>query len=209
MTVLTDEEQALVGPILACSMPTTRARLRRVVRIDFDCHAPGSQRFVGNHGVQLGKGPLGVRSVGFPLLLRGVLALASFCALSNVGQVLQTDDTVGVLIHNTLTHDMVRILFQPSLSSTDGDQLSGRGTSAFVLKTLAQSCIMVGFRSYVFARMKRACSFRGARDRKIAQTDIDADDVRLWREIGYVNFQCDEQVKLLLGRVVPTGCATS
>ena len=147
MTALTDEKQPSAWPILFAGMPTTGTRLRGIVRIDFDGHALLHERFVSNHGVQLSKRPLGVRGVRFALFLRGMLPFASLRAFTNVGQVLQPDDAVGVLAHNALAYDMVGVSFQPSLSSTDGDQPSGCGTSAFVLKTLSQSCIMVRFAS--------------------------------------------------------------
>ena len=50
-----------------------------------------------------------------------------------------------MLLDNALTHDMIGVLLQPSLSSADRHKAARRGTSAFLLKTLSQSCVMVGF----------------------------------------------------------------
>ncbi len=97
--------------------------------------------------VQFGKGPLGVGCIGFPLLLTGLFAFAPLRSLSNICQILQPDQAVGVLCHDAFGNDMIGVLLQPSLSSTDRHQTAGSGTSAFFLKTLSQSCVMVGFGS--------------------------------------------------------------
>jgi len=98
MTVLTDEQQAFVGPIGVTDMSTHRAREATVVSVHFDRHRTGQQGFVGNHRVQLSKRPLRVDSVAFALLdrnrLRAFAILLPFVrsssgALSNVCQVLQ------------------------------------------------------------------------------------------------------------------------
>ena len=94
MTTLTDKQQTFVGPILAARMPTHGASLAGVVGIDFDRHTRVEQRFVGNHGVQLGKGPLRVSSIRLALFARNflypfavflALAFASLRSLSDVG----------------------------------------------------------------------------------------------------------------------------
>ena len=71
------------------------------------------------------------------------------CLLSHIrqgmGQVLQTDNGVWVLCDNAMADLVIRILFQPSLSSTDDHQTAGNGTSAFLLQPLFQSRIVIGF----------------------------------------------------------------
>ncbi len=138
MTVLTDKHQAMVRPIGITGMSTHRASLARVVGIHLDGHAPAQEGFVGNHALQLGKRPLGVGSVGLPLLLGRFLAMLAPGSLSDVCQVLQPDKTTWVSGHDGLSDHMIGVGFQPSLSSTDDDQSSRGGTSAFLLQTLSQ-----------------------------------------------------------------------
>lgn len=119
LTILTDKTQAFAGAILLAGLPTTQASLRGVVGIDFDGHTLLLQGFVGNHGVQFGKRPFGVHGIRFPLFDAGMFAFLAFGALSNVGQMLQSDQTVVVGGHNAFGHDMIVVCFQPSLSSAD------------------------------------------------------------------------------------------
>ncbi len=145
MTVLADEEQALVGPISIRGMPAHRARLARIVSVYLNRHATRKQGFVGNHAVQFSKSPLRVSGIGLPLFLRGFLALLAAGTLSDVCQVLQADEALWVLVYDALGNDMIGVLLQPSLPSTDGDESPRCGTGAFLLQTLSQSRIMVGF----------------------------------------------------------------
>ena len=144
MTTLTHEEQALVRPVLGAGKTATRASLAGVVRIDFHGHALCQQGFVGDIAMQLGEGPLGSMLVCPPLLRAGLLAMLVFGALTDVCQVFQSDEAVWVRVHNAMTDLVVAILLQPSLSSTDDDQSSCRGTSAFLLQPLSQSRIVIG-----------------------------------------------------------------
>ena len=98
MTVLTDKQQAFAWTIGLTGMSTAWARLARVVGIDGNRHTPLQERLVRNHALQLGKGPPGVGGIGLPLLLRSLLAMLAPRALANVGQVLQTDETGGILM---------------------------------------------------------------------------------------------------------------
>lgn len=68
---------------------------------------------------------------------------------------------MGMLFHNALTDDMMSVLLQPSLSPTDRYQSPGGRTSAFVLKTLSQSCILIGFGSDSLARVEALLVGRG------------------------------------------------
>ena len=151
MTTLTHEEQALVRPVLGAGKTATRASLAGVVRIDFHGHALCQQGFVGDIAMQLGESPLGSMVVCPLLLLAGFLAMLALGALTDVCQVFQSDDAVWVRLHNAMTDTVVAILLQPSLSSTDDDQSSCRGTSAFLLQPFSQSRIVIGFGTYSLA----------------------------------------------------------
>src|SRR5215467_4040445 len=99
-TMLTHKEQALTRSILLTGMPTHGTCLRGIVGIDFDCHTLMKKGFVGNHAMQLRKGPLGVRRVGLPLLLRSFLALLPLGSFSNVCQILKSNQCMWVPFHN-------------------------------------------------------------------------------------------------------------
>lgn len=140
MTVLTHKQQTLFRSILRCGMPTQGASLRGIMSIDLDRHTLVQESFVGNHGMKLSKGPLGVHGIGLACLWRDsfcslAVLLApvgsAFGALANVCQVFQSNETVWVLRHDTFGNDMIGVLLQPSLSSTDLYQAAGCGTSAF------------------------------------------------------------------------------
>ena len=122
MAVLTHEEQAVLGAVRFAGMPTHRAGFARIVRIYLDRHALMQEGFVGDHAVQFGKGPLGVGGIGLPLLRgHGLGATAVFLApscsslgaLTNVGQILQADQAVGVLGDDAFGNDMISILRSP------------------------------------------------------------------------------------------------
>ncbi len=147
MTVLTDEQQAFVGAVGLRGMPTHRAGLAGIVGIDVDGHASGQEGFVGNHAMQFSKGPLGVGGIGLALLPAGLFACLALGSFSDVGQVFQADEAVGVLVYDAFGNDMIGILLQPSLPSTHRDESPYRGTGAFLLQTLSQTRIMVGFGS--------------------------------------------------------------
>src|SRR5712691_128585 len=111
-TMLTDEEQTLVGAISRAGMPTDGAGLTGIVGIHFDCHTLLQEGFIGNHGMQFSKGPLGVGGVGLALL----------GPVSNVSQLFQADERMRIGARNLLTHNMVGVLLQPSLSSANYHQ---------------------------------------------------------------------------------------
>src|SRR5437588_519251 len=205
MTVLTDKEQALIRPIALAGIPTHGASLGGVVSIDFDRHAFVQEGFVSNVSVQLGVTPLGLPGIGFPLLLGRLFAVFAPDSVSDVCQVLQPDEAMGVLLHNALTHHMVGVLLQPSLSPANAHQTAGSRTSAFLHQTLPESCIVVRSRNNGFTRMKRTLSLRGAGYGKVAYPYIDTDDLlvgfRCW--VSYLNFKSHKQVELLPRLVVP------
>jgi hypothetical protein len=113
MAVLTDEQQALVGPMSRAGMSTLGTRLAAVVGIDLDRHRLMQQGFIGNHALQLGKAPLGMGSIGLSLLLARRIPLLAFGSLTNIPQVFQPDQAVWVLLGNALGDDMIGVLRSP------------------------------------------------------------------------------------------------
>ena len=123
MAVLTHEQQAVLGTVRFGRMPTHRARLATVVGVDLDRHRRMQEGFVGNHAVQLGKGPFGVGGIGLPLLPGNGLGAAAVLryassgpplrALANVGQVLQSDEAMRVLIDDAFGDHMSSVLRSP------------------------------------------------------------------------------------------------
>ena len=84
MTLLTDKEQATVRTVLPAGMSAHGTGLAGEVRVHLDGHTAMAQGFVGNHGMQIGKGPFGVSSIRFPLLLARFLTMLALRALSDV-----------------------------------------------------------------------------------------------------------------------------
>ena len=110
MTVLAYEQQALVGAISRTGMPTPGTCLATVMGINLDRHRIVQEGFVGNHGMQFGKAPLGVGSVRLSLLFARRLALLATGPFSNMGQVFQPDEAMGVLFNDAFGDDMVSVL---------------------------------------------------------------------------------------------------
>src|SRR5260370_34130691 len=205
MAVLTDEQESFVGTISIRGMSTHRARLTGVMGIDLDCQRLMQERLIGNHALQLCKRPFGIGRLSFPLLAGRFLALLAFRSLTDVCQVLQPNQAVWVLCHDAFGDDMIGVLLQPSLPSTDDDESSRCGTGAFLLQTFSQSRVMVGFGNNGFARMESTLPLGGRGHRQVTHTDINPNDAPLclWGWLCYLNFQGDEQVELLVGLVVP------
>src|ERR1700730_13193556 len=147
MAVLADEQQAFLGTIGITSMSTARARLTGGVGIHFDSHTSPQQGFVGNHALQLSKAPFGIGSIGLPLLPARFFAFAPFGAFTDVCQIFQADKTGGVCIDDAFGDYVIGVGFQPSLSLANRHEATGSRASAFLLKTLSQSRIMIGFRN--------------------------------------------------------------
>src|SRR2546421_850076 len=205
MTVLTDKEQALVRSILLAGMSTQGTSLTRVVGVYLDCHTLMQEGFVGNRSVQFSEAPTGLPCIGTALLLTRFFAVLASCPVSNVCQVLQPNQRVGVLLHDALTHHMVGVLLQPSLSPAYPYQSPGSRASAFVHQTLPEPRIMVGFGNKRFPRMKRAFSLRGTRDSEIAYPDVNSCHLLMSLRCGIGSFylKCDEQVELFFGLIIP------
>jgi hypothetical protein len=66
MTMLTGKEQAFVGSIGITGMSTHWTSKACIVRVYHDCHTLMQEGFIGNHALQLGKGPLGIGRIGLP-----------------------------------------------------------------------------------------------------------------------------------------------
>src|SRR5713101_213425 len=214
LTALTHEEQAFVGPVSRTRKATTWASLAGMGGIDFHGHAAGEQGFVRKVAVQFSKGPLRVDTVALTLLPRNALGAlpvwltlvgTPLGAFADVCQVFQADDALWVRVHDAMTDEMIAILFQPSLSSTDDDQSSRGGTSALFLQPFSQSGIVIGCGAYSLTGIEMAVVFRIGRDRQVPLSDIDTDHVGmiLWAWITNCYFQGDEQVKLLVRFVIP------
>ncbi len=172
MTVLTEKEQAFVGSIGITGMSTHGACLAGIVRVYLDCHRTMQESLVGDHALQLGKGPLGIGRIDTPLLLVCFLASLARGALADICQIFQADEAVGVSGHDAFRDDMIGVLLQPSLSSTNHHQTAGSRTSAFLLQTLSQSRIMICLGNNGFPCMEGAIPFRGRGDGQVAYAYI-------------------------------------
>ncbi len=206
MTDLADKQEALVGPVGIGGMAAYRTGLARVVRVHLDRHTPAQQGFIGDHAVQLSEGPLGIRRIGLALLLACLFApSAAARSFANVGQLFQPDQAVGVEQNDACGNDMIGVGFQPSLPSADRDESPRRRTGAFLLQTLSQSGVVVGGCDDTLARMETRLPPGIAGHGQIAHAHINPDDagMRLWRGVGYLNFQRDQQVELFPGLVIP------
>src|SRR6266849_3045015 len=175
--MLTDKQEPFVRAIILAGMPTDRAGLRGIMGINRNRHTSMRESFLGDHALQFSKGPLRLADIGFPLLCAGFLASLAFGAVSNVGRVLKANERMRMGTHNPLTHDMISVGFQPSLPSTDDHQSPGRRTGAFLLQTLSSPCVMIGLGNDGFARMEGPLPCRRRCYGKIADTDIDPNDI--------------------------------
>jgi hypothetical protein len=214
VTGLTQKEQALVRAVRLAGVAAHRAGLARVEGIHFYGHTARQHRFVGDEAMQFSESPRGFVSVGFTGFHRDrlvTLALllpfvgVSLRAFTDVGQVLQTDETVWVLGNNVMTDLVVRILFQPSLPSTNHHEPSCSGAGAFLLQPLSQSRIVIGFGAYRLAGIERRLMLGGRRHGQVALPYIHAYylGMALWRGVCSLNFKRDEQVKLFAWVVIP------
>src|SRR6266487_3128355 len=211
MAVLTDEEQALVRAIGITGVSTHRTSLACVVCIYLDDHRAMQQGLIRKHAVQLGKRPLGVGGIGLALLLARLFAPFARDAFSDVCQLFQADETVWVLGHDTLRDFMIGVLLQPSLPSTDGKKPSGCGTGAFLLQTLSQSRVMVGFGNNGFSSVEGKITCGGRGHSQVTDTHINTYHtgmgLRCW--VCCLDFQANKQVELLAGLVIPELCGSN
>jgi len=112
VATLAYEEQAMVRAVGLSRIAAPGTRLAGVVGIDFHGHALVHESFVGDIAMQLGKGPRGCMSIGVTLFLACLLPMLALRTLTDVRQVLQTDETVWVQGRNAITDLVVSILFQ-------------------------------------------------------------------------------------------------
>ena len=205
MAVLTDKQESLVRTISITGMSTDRACFARIVGVHLDSHAPVQESLIGQHALQFSKRPLGIGRIRLSLPDAGFLALLAAGSLSNIGQIFQADQAVGVSVNDALRDHMIGVLLQPSLSSTDDDKSSCCGASAFLLKTLSQSRKMVCLGNNGFACVEGAIALGRRGHRQVAYTHIYPNyprmGLRCW--VWCLNFKGDEQIELLLGFVVP------
>ena len=215
MTVLAHKQQSLARPVRITGVAAHRASFAGVVGIYLHRHTARKRCLVGDVAVQLGKRPLG----GMPVALAGfggdlfhafsmLLALvrAPFRSLTDVCQIFQADHTLWVLVYDAMTDRMVHSLFQPSLSSTDDDQASSSGTSAFLLQPFSQSRIVICFGPNLFASIEcRLTPSRSCSHGKIALPNIHTYHLlvafRCW--LCYLNLKCYQQVELFARLVIP------
>jgi hypothetical protein len=107
---------------------------------------------------------------------------------------------------------MVGRLLQPSLSSTQDHQTAGSGTSAFFLQPFSQSRIMVSFGSDSLPGIKGCIIVGGSCHRQIALSHVNTNNVTvaLWGWVCDLKLQRDQQIKLLVGLVIPElGCSNA
>src|SRR5437763_17096314 len=100
---------------------------------------------------------------------------------------------------------MIGVLLQPSLSSANHHQASSSGASAFLLQTLSQSCIMVGFLDNSFPRMEGTLPLGRRGHSQIADPYVYSCylGMGLGCRVCYLNLKGYQQVELSLGFVVP------
>jgi len=112
-TILTDKQESLLGPSGITGMTAHRTGFAGGVGVYLDRHTPMQEGFIGNHAMQLSKGPFGMNRIGLSLLLARLFASLAAGSLTNISQVLQTNQGMGVVFHNLLTHDMIGVLRSP------------------------------------------------------------------------------------------------
>lgn len=205
MADLTAKQQPRMWAISLAGMAAAGTGLTGVIGIDLDTEQPSKSRLVGEMGIQLSKSPLGGVPIGFPLLLRGPLALLPFGALPDVGQVFQADQCVGMGVQNMLSNGMIGIQLQPSLSPADSDPPPFCRASAFLLKPLLEAGIVICFGAYFLSRIElRPVPKRGNGD-KVALAHIHTKNLALVTGLGIrrLDGQTHQQIEALPGLVIP------
>src|SRR5216683_4294749 len=100
---------------------------------------------------------------------------------------------------------MIGVGFQPSLSSAYRHKATGSRTSAFLLQTLPQSRIMVGFGNDLLPRVEGTISPTRTGDSQIAHSHINPYYAGMGFGSGvcYFHLKRNQQIELLLGLIVP------
>src|ERR1051326_6918711 len=123
LALLTDKEQTGVFTILLAGEAALRACLAGIVGIHLDAETASERCFVGEAGVQFGKGPCGGMPIGagrpcrdghHPVALAAILA--PLRSLANAGQMFQTNERVWMGIQDALTDRVVGIQLTVSLA---------------------------------------------------------------------------------------------
>lgn len=172
MAILAHKEQALFRAVVFRGMPTHRTRLTGKVGINLDGHTSMHKGFIGKHTLQFCKCPRTLSGIRFALLGTCASALLTSGTLSNACQMFQANERMRISLYNLLTHSMIDVLPQPSLSPTNRSQSASSRTSAFLLKTLSHPCVMIGLWNNLLARIKSTLSFGVTRYCKVAYPDI-------------------------------------
>src|SRR2546421_3355095 len=205
MAVLTDKQEAMIGSIGLTGIATHGTGLTAVVGIHLESHRTHKCGFIGNHAMQLGKGPSGIDRIGLALFPTGFLARTSAGSCSDICQVFQSDECLWVCFHHAFRDDVISVLLQPSLSSAYLHQTARCSTSAFSLKTLLESCIVVRFGNHRLSRIKVIFSFPGGTDRQVTYPNINPYHVLVtfgsW--VCSLHLQGHKQVELFPGFVIP------
>ncbi len=111
-----------------------------------------------------------------PVLLTS--SLASLRAFTDAGEVLKTDQGVGMGHDNGFRDGVIGLQFQPSLSSAERDQSPRCRTSAFLLQAFVQPGVVVSFRPDAFAGIEPASVGQGRRRCQVALPNIHAHNRR-------------------------------
>ncbi len=205
MTLLTDEQETFIWAVFVTSMPTHRASFARGVGIHLNRQTSGKLGFVGDHALQFSKRPFRIRGVSFSLLFARLFALLPLGSISDVCQMFQSDQMVGILGYDVFRDTMIGVGFQPSLSSANHHKATSSRTSAFLLQTLSQSRIMVCPGNNLLPRVEDMFTACIAGYGQVANAYIYTSTARLvfWVRIGGFDFKAHQQVELLVGFVVP------
>src|SRR5712692_5448374 len=115
LTILTAEKQAMSRAIRLTDVSAFRARLARVVSIDFDGHASCKGCFVGNRAMQFSECPLRGMVISTSLLPCGVFTAFAFGAFPNVCQMFQSKDALRMRLNDVFGNCMVGLQLEPSL----------------------------------------------------------------------------------------------
>ena len=108
-------------------------------------------------------------------------------------------------VKNLLTHCVVGIQLQPSLSLAQDDTPLCSRTSAFSLKSLLDSGVVVGFGSHFLSSVKLCAVVQGRHDGEIALAYIDAHNagMTLWDGVWGLNAQTHQQIEAPAAAVIP------
>jgi len=205
MAVLANKEQALLRAIPFAGKAALGTGLTGIVSICLDTDAPGLLGFVPDEGMQFRKGPRGRVPIGRALLQAGFLAVFPFGALPDAREVFQADESMGVRVQEMLADGVVGIQLQPSLSLADSDASPGGAASAFLLKSLLDSGVVVRLAAYFLSAIElRAIAERG-NGGKIALAHVHSHDLLLvsGRGVRRFNGQGHQQVEAFVDLIIP------